>query len=82
MKGTRGAAFLFVGAVVCLTCISGAQTPTTGAIAGLVKDPSGAVVNGATISLSNAAGVQRDTTADVRGIMHFCCFRREVIASG
>ena len=67
MKGTRGAAFLFVGAVVCLTCISGAQTPTTGAIAGLVKDPSGAVVNGATISLSNAAGVQRDTTADVRG---------------
>lgn len=67
MKGTKGTAFLFVAAVVCLTCISGAQTPTTGAIAGLVKDPSGAVVMGATISISNAEGVQRDTTADVRG---------------
>src|ERR1035438_1460168 len=67
MKDTKDTAVLLVGAVVWLTCLSGAQTSTTGAIAGVVKDPSGAVVSGARIALSNAAGVERDTTTDATG---------------
>jgi len=44
-----------------------AQSPTTGQIAGVAKDPSGAVVADAKITLTNAAGVQRETTTDAAG---------------
>ncbi len=67
MKGTGGIAVWVVGVLIGLTCIAGAQTSTTGAIAGVVKDPQGAVVSGAAVTLSNAAGVLRDTTADATG---------------
>jgi hypothetical protein len=67
MKGTRGTAVLLVGAAIWLTSMARAQTPTTGAIAGVVKDPSGAVVSGAKIDLSSTAGVARDATSDATG---------------
>lgn len=67
MKGTRSTAVWLAGVFIGLACAAGAQTPTTGAIAGVVKDPSGAVLSGAGLNLSNAAGVRRDTTADATG---------------
>lgn len=81
MKGTRNTAVLLAGAVIWLTCIAGAQTPTTGAIAGVVKDPSGAVVSSARVALSNAAGVERDATTDATGHYAFLLLPREAIAS-
>jgi len=44
-----------------------AQSPTTGQITGVVKDASGAVASGAKVTLTNAAGVQRETTSDATG---------------
>ncbi len=44
-----------------------AQSPTTGQVAGVVKDPSGAVVGGAKLTLTSAAGVQREATSDAAG---------------
>jgi len=46
-----------------------AQSPTTGQITGVVKDATGAVVSGARVTLTNAAGVQRETSSDATG--HF-----------
>ena len=46
-----------------------AQSPTTGQVTGVVKDPSGAVVSAARITLTSAAGVQRETVSDATG--HF-----------
>ncbi|MBI3670511.1 MAG: TonB-dependent receptor [Acidobacteria bacterium] len=48
-----------------------AQTATTGQIVGAVKDPSGAVVVGAKVALTSAAGVARDTDTDDRGEYRF-----------
>ena len=44
-----------------------AQSPTTGQITGVVKDATGAVVSGARVTLTNAAGVQRETRSDATG---------------
>jgi len=44
-----------------------AQSPTTGQITGVVKDATGAVVSGAKVTLTNAAGVQRETRSDATG---------------
>jgi len=43
------------------------QSPTTGQIAGVVKDPSGALVNGAKVTLVSSAGVERATTTNAEG---------------
>ena len=50
-----------------LAGLSTAQSPTTGQITGVVKDPSGAVVSGAKLTLTSSAGVQRGTTSDAAG---------------
>ncbi len=55
------AGFLWFAAVVS------AQSPTTGQITGVVKDASGAVVSGAKVTLTSAAGVQRETASDATG---------------
>ncbi len=44
-----------------------AQTPTTGQIVGTVKDPSGAVINDAKVTLTSPAGVQRETASGATG---------------
>jgi carboxypeptidase family protein/TonB-dependent receptor-like protein len=48
-----------------------AQSPTTGQIAGVVKDPSGAVVSGAKVTLTNSAGAVREATTDGNGRYSF-----------
>jgi hypothetical protein len=44
-----------------------AQTPTTGQVNGVVKDPSGGVVAGAHVTLTSEAGVNRETTTNADG---------------
>jgi len=47
--------FLFVAAILCVTSLTWAQSTNTGTIAGTVTDPSNAVVNGASVALTDAA---------------------------
>jgi hypothetical protein len=68
MKPVRAAAYVLC-VLLWLASGVGAQTTTTGQIAGVVRDPSGAVVGGAAISVSSAAGVERSTVSDESG--HF-----------
>jgi hypothetical protein len=56
---------LAAGFLLSITCV--AQTGTTGQITGVVADPSGAAVPGATVELTSEAGVKRATTTDVNG---------------
>ena len=44
-----------------------AQSPTTGQIAGVVRDPSGAVVAGAKVTVTGSSGATRETTTDSAG---------------
>ena len=53
--------------VFWFTMLASAQSPTTGQIAGVVKDATGAVVAGAKITLTSSAGVERSTTSDGSG---------------
>jgi len=64
----RNAVSFFTLAVFFLVAnLVRAQSPTTGQITGLVKDPSGAVVSGARITLTSAAGAQRSILSDEAG---------------
>lgn len=67
MKCTNGFAALVAGGVLWLAGLAAAQTSTTGAISGVVKDPSGALVNGTSITLSSSTGVERKTSSDAAG---------------
>jgi len=69
MRQLRWAIALFFLGGVFLFVAGGAQaqTPTTGQITGVVKDPSGAVITGAKITLTSTAGVQRETSSDATG---------------
>ncbi len=69
MRGVRAVRFSILYGLLWLTGTIGAQTTTTGQITGIVRDPSGAVVNGATITVSSSAGVDRETITDSTG--HF-----------
>src|SRR5579862_743947 len=60
--------------VLLLTCtsLSLAQTAETGALTGTVTDPSGAIISGATVTLTSAAtGQTRTTTTDANGSYKF-----------
>ena len=48
-----------------------AQTPTTGLLTGTVKDPSGAVVAGAKLTLTSASGEERAGSTDSDGSYRF-----------
>jgi hypothetical protein len=64
--------FLFLGQVFLLALVAGAQMGNSGAIEGTVKDPSGAVVAGATVAISNpVSGYAREATTDADGAFHF-----------
>jgi len=71
MKLRSTIALVILGGVCLLAGIARAQSPTTGQIAGVVKDPSGAVVSDAKVTLTSQAGVQRETASDVAGRFAF-----------
>ncbi len=57
---------------ILVTCgLAGAQTSTTGQITGAVKDPSGAVIAGAKVTLTSPAGAEREATTDEEGQYRF-----------
>lgn len=64
-----------LGFVFCLCTIlipaAKAQTAATGAITGTVTDPSGAVVAGATVSVTSQTGQVRTSTTDAAGTYKF-----------
>jgi hypothetical protein len=63
--------------LVCLVFLTAAavllqaQTSTTGQVRGVVKDPTGAVISGAKVTLTSPAGEQRDTATDAEGHFRF-----------
>lgn len=67
---------MFAG-ILCLICLllatlpALAQTATTGQITGTVKDPSGAVIPGATLTLASATGEQREATTNAEGFYRY-----------
>jgi len=69
MRQLRWAVALLVLGGLCWFAAGSAraQTPTTGQITGVAKDPSGGVVTGAKITLTSDAGVQRETASDSTG---------------
>ncbi|MBV8672529.1 MAG: carboxypeptidase regulatory-like domain-containing protein [Acidobacteriaceae bacterium] len=71
MRAVRTVAFSVLCGFLWLAGIAGGQTTTTGQIAGIVRDPSGAVVSGATITASSQAGVDRGTVTDAGGRFTF-----------
>src|SRR5262245_59484399 len=73
LKGPCAAGFInLVCALVALAClvapVLGAQTPGTGAIAGVVLDPSAAAVGNATVTIvDHAIGIERTVTTATDG---------------
>ncbi len=62
------ATLLAAAAILCLMMpLTQAQTATTGQIVGVIKDATGAVVGGAKVTLTSAAGVKRETISDATG---------------
>jgi outer membrane receptor protein involved in Fe transport len=82
------AVLLAVAGVFCwISAISSAQTATTGQIVGVVADNSGAVVNGAKVTLTSDAGVRREAQTSSNGRYTFPlldpgAYQLEVNASG
>jgi Carboxypeptidase regulatory-like domain/TonB-dependent Receptor Plug Domain len=71
MKRAMLAVFTTLVCVLLAVSIAAAQTSTTGQIAGTVKDPTGAVVPNAKLTLVSAAGGQQEATADAEGRFRF-----------
>ncbi|HEY4683609.1 MAG TPA: carboxypeptidase-like regulatory domain-containing protein, partial [Candidatus Acidoferrales bacterium] len=64
----------FIACIVFILAAWGvgwAQTATTGQITGAVKDPSGAVIAGAKVTLTSPAGAEREATTDAEGHYRF-----------
>src|SRR6266852_4574346 len=63
---------VLVTQLALLVCFANAQVGNSGSIEGVVKDPSGAVVPGATVQIGNpVSGYTRVTTTDANGSFHF-----------
>jgi len=74
MPFTRGTIFrdLFLMGLFVAALSAPAQTGNAGAVRGTVTDPSGAVIAGATVTLSNAtSGLSRTVTTDATGQFAF-----------
>src|SRR5579862_7799667 len=66
-RATRAA-----GIIVCILQALLIWAATTGSISGTLKDPSGAVIPGATVVATNTAmGIQSKTTTDAKGVYTF-----------
>jgi hypothetical protein len=85
---TRSTLRLFVIAwLLSVATAAWGQSPTTGQISGVVKDPSGAVVTGAKVTLTNAAGVDRQSSTNADGLYSFSLlppgiYKLQIAASG
>ncbi len=63
---------VLVTQLALLVCFANAQVGNSGSIEGVVKDPSGAVVPGATVQIGNpVSGYTRVTTTDANGSFRF-----------
>jgi len=61
-----------LGALVCLVCLATSARAQTGAIRGTVKDPSGAVIAGAKVTITTqGTGAQRSVTSGEDGSFEF-----------
>ncbi len=67
MKPRLFSLLLLSGWVLALAVVVAAQSPTTGQIAGVVRDPTGAFVSGAKVTLTSSAGTARETTTGPDG---------------
>src|SRR5208282_4709964 len=67
MRLRRAVPLFSLVSFLLLASLALAQSPTTGQITGVVKDASGAVVGGAKVTLTSAAGVKRATSSDASG---------------
>jgi len=67
MNSNLRAFLLLIGGLATMVVISAAQSATTGQIAGVAKDPTGAFVSGAKVTLTSSAGIQREPTAGSDG---------------
>ncbi len=64
--------FLFCAEMLVLAMIASAQLGNSGSIEGTVKDPSGAVVPGATVQITNpVSGYARTTSTDANGAFRY-----------
>ncbi|HWR16949.1 MAG TPA: TonB-dependent receptor [Terriglobales bacterium] len=66
----------FLAGLICLaillvSALGFAQTATSGQVIGTVKDPTGAVVAGAKVTLTSATGEKREMTSDASGDFRF-----------
>lgn len=60
-------ATILVSILLQLSLAVHGQTPTTGEITGVITDPGGAVVSGATVSVTSVAGIARQVSSDETG---------------
>ena len=67
MQLRRAVSFFTLTVFFLVASLMSAQSPTTGQIAGVVKDPSGAVISSANVTLTSTAGVQRTALSDAAG---------------
>lgn len=71
-KLMRSAFLVWVTLLVLFTAVGHARAAVGGSISGTVKDPSGAVIPNATVTVTNTAqGTQTKTTSDSKGFFSF-----------
>lgn len=78
---------LVLTVLLALSVAMSAQTATTGSVAGVVTDSTGAVITGAKVAVASDAGVRRETTTSDNGRYVFTLlapgdYRMEVNATG